>query len=294
MTSRCTERRVLVAAIALVAAAGLGLAAVRTPVARRQARDLRLFARRKARYAAGRMRGVAYRLWSRGPSPEVPDAVVAQRVRSKLGPLRKRLDLPQIHVSVCGHEVDLHGAVDTPGQARRIAAAAANIPGVDVVTSHLRVGLAAGATRPSQGRVRPPSTARRTLLLAASEAGAEAATSEQLTAAILDAFLYRLPAGERAHVLAHLPADVRTLLAPSPPAGVDRIRRVGDLVGAVASRTGVDPDQADTATRAVLVALHELVPEETDDVAQVLPSALRGIWAASATPGSPTTGAPSR
>ena len=88
-----------------------------------------------------------------------------------------------------------------------------------------------------------------------------------------------MPEGERAHVLAHLPADVRELARPVRRHGVrsPRLKTLPQLVAAV-SAEGVSPHDADAITRAVVAALRGLVPEERRDVAAVLPAELREFW----------------
>src|ERR1019366_3477832 len=58
---------------------------------------------RRLRYMGGRGRGASYRLRGRHPDPEVIDNVLADRIRSSIGALEKRLDLPHIHVMVDDH-----------------------------------------------------------------------------------------------------------------------------------------------------------------------------------------------
>jgi hypothetical protein len=123
-----------------------------SPPVRRRARPLAALARRKARHLAGRSRGVAYRLRGRHPSPDVSDLVLAQRIRSTLGPLQKRLDIPHVHVMVGDHVASLHGVVDRSEDAHEIEHTVLDIPGVEQVISHLHTGLGHGDTRPSQGR----------------------------------------------------------------------------------------------------------------------------------------------
>lgn len=57
---------------------------------------------RHLRHFAGRLHAVSYRLRGRHPDPNVSGNVLADRIRSSLGPLEKRLDLPRIHVMVEG------------------------------------------------------------------------------------------------------------------------------------------------------------------------------------------------
>jgi osmotically-inducible protein OsmY len=125
----------------------------------RQRRDLiRITARvareagRRMRYLAGRLEGLSYTIEGRHPDPNVPDNVLADRIRSELGGLEKRRDLPHIHVMVENHVALLHGDVATDDDARVLEHAVAGVSGVSDVKSHLHVGLLNGETRPSQGR----------------------------------------------------------------------------------------------------------------------------------------------
>ena len=117
-------------------------------VARRLAHDTR----RNVAYARGRLQGVRYAAAGRHPDENVPDDVLADRVRTALGPVLHRLDLPKVHVTVEHHVVLLHGEVDGLRDVRVIARAVAAVPGVAGVRSALHVGLLPGTTRPSRGR----------------------------------------------------------------------------------------------------------------------------------------------
>jgi hypothetical protein len=105
----------------------------------------------------GRLRGGIYRLRGCRPDPNVVDLVLADRIRSTLGPLEKCLDLPHIHVMVHDHIALLHGEVSSYREVDEIDTAVAAVSGVAGVDSWLHVGLIAGDTRPSTGRavVRP-------------------------------------------------------------------------------------------------------------------------------------------
>lgn len=107
---------------------------------------------RTMRHVAGQLKGTAYRLSGGHPDPRVSDDVLADRIRSSLGPIEKRLDLPRIHVMVEKHVALLHGDVATPADADELVAAVERVPGVAGVESRLHVGLIPGDTRPSEGR----------------------------------------------------------------------------------------------------------------------------------------------
>lgn len=126
--------------------------------AHRVARQQLHLAGRKARYAGGKLQGEVYRARGRQPDPNVADDVLADRVRSSLGGLEKRLDLPRVHVMVQEHVVSLHGSVGTRDDADAIVRTVASVSGVGGVDSHLHVGLSSGDCRPSEGRGRTAST----------------------------------------------------------------------------------------------------------------------------------------
>jgi hypothetical protein len=103
-----------------IAGALLGGAAVLWPTRTAQAfRHGRHRLTQRIRYARGRINGTWYRLARRTPDPTVADDVLADRVRSSLGRLEKRLDTPRIHVLVEDHVVFLHG--DVPSSADAVA-----------------------------------------------------------------------------------------------------------------------------------------------------------------------------
>lgn len=236
---------------------------------------------RRLRHLAGRLHGASYRLRGRHPDPDVVDNVLADRVRSSLGGLEKRLDLPHIHVMVEGHVALLHGEVSSDADADQLEQAVAAVTGVMGVESYLHVGLVSGDTRPSGGRgVHPPSGALQRLLDAAVGAGVDPGSALPVVRGVLATFADRLPAGERDHVAVHLPADVRSLF--TPPRRAHRHpspRTVRELVAGIAAATsGLPHDTAQQATAAVIETLRALVPEEAPDVAAVLPKELRTLW----------------
>lgn len=280
------------AAGVVLAVAGVATVVVeigRSARARRLVRHGVGFVGRRARYARGRLEGLRYRLAGRAPDPWVADDVLADRIRSALGPLEKRLDVPRVHVTVEDHVAVLHGEVPDLPQAQAIEAAVREVPGVRGVRSHLHVGLGSGSTRPSEGRAQAmhaPSGALRELLRAAQDAGVSEASARDAVEAVLSTFAARLPADEREQLFAHVPADVRELAAVPgrPREAVTRLRTVSELVATVAAREGLEPEQAGAVTESVLARLRELVPEEAEDVARVLPEELSRFWRA-AVPG---------
>jgi len=280
---RTTKRIVQLTAMA---AGAVGMVAASTPESALGRRARRLAARlaRDVRYVAASTPGIVYRLAGRRPDPTVADDVLADRIRSELGPVEKRLDLPRVHVMVEDHVAVLHGDVTDARTARLVEHAAMRVSGVRGIESHLHCGLAAGDTRPSAGASgTATSPALSALLDAARSAGADG-SARAAVHAVLCAFLERLPAAEREHVHAHLPADVLALAGPPHRRGEPppRLRTVPQFVAAVTAEGGVDPGRADAITRAVLEALRTSVPEEADDIAAVLPADLRELWASSA------------
>lgn len=236
----------------------------------------------RARDRRGPLQGLAYRLAGRHPDPDVDHNVLADRIRSTIGPLERRLDLPHVHVMVEDHVALLHGDVSTATEADEIEAAAAAVSGVRGVESYLHVGLLRGDTRPSEGRrVRPPSTAMQRLLAVTETAGITGVHRARALCAVLSAFVDGLPPEEGRQLLLHLPADVRQLESLPRLLGLPavRARSAADL-GCLVARLGGVPDAAALPVIvAVLAEVRTLVPEETADVASVLPADLRALWA---------------
>lgn len=279
--------RKLLARTAAAAAAVVGLRRLFGPGTRGR-RMLRQGADRldrEIRHRSGQWKGVSYRLRGRRPEPGVSDDVLADRIRSSLGPLEAKLDLPRIHVMVQDHTARLHGEVASAEEQEQLERAVAGVSGVVGVESFLHVGLTSGDTRPSEGALHPgPSDALRRLLAAATGAGVDDAHIRAVVRAVLATFTTRLPAGERDDLAAHLPDDVRALTTPPRRIGVPttRIRTVPELVARVIASDGVAPEQAEKVVGSVLGALRELVPEEAKDIAAALPAELRRFWEAAA------------
>ena len=284
VTKRVVQGGVVVAGILGTAA----VAAPESPVGR-AVRRLADRLSRDVRYAVGAAPGILYRLAGRHPDRDVPDDVLADRVRSSIGPLLKKLDLPHVNVLVNERVATLHGDVGRVQDGDKIEHAVMAVSGIDGVISHLHVGLIEGDTRPSTGRsaVQPPSPALQALLDTAISSGA----SEPRIAvhAVLCRFLDRIPDDERDHVLGHLPEDVRNLVGPrhkgATTSGPARIRTMKELVDAVRDEEAIAPQFAEELTRRVVAVLHSIVADEADDVASVLPAELRELWLAAA-PGS--------
>jgi hypothetical protein len=106
---------------------------------------------RDARYAAGSVPGLVYKLAGRHPDPDVTDDILVDRVRSSIGGVEKRLDIPHIHVMVEDHVAILHGEVNEDSDIRTLEHTIMKVSGVRGVESHLHVGLARGDTRTSEG-----------------------------------------------------------------------------------------------------------------------------------------------
>ena len=273
-----TKRVLQVAGLAAGVVGAIAASTPDTPVGRAAWRLNRRLAR-DVRYAVASAPGLIYRLAGRQPDPNVSDDILADRIRSTIGPLEKRLDVPRVHVIVEDRVAILHGDIPADADARAIEHAIMNVSGIRGVESHLHPGLISGDTRPSQGADRPPaSDALKRLLASARDAGAHYPYAA--VHAVLCTFSDRIPDRERDHVFAHLPHDVRALAGPANRHG-ERPRRVKtlvELVAAASAEGGMDATTAPAITRAVVGTLHDLVPEESDDVSAVLPSELRDLW----------------
>ncbi|MGD9702995.1 MAG: DUF2267 domain-containing protein [Acidimicrobiia bacterium] len=236
---------------------------------------------RAARYRFEQWNGVSYRLRGRRPDPDVTDNVLADRVRSSIGPLEACLDLPHVHVMVEDHTVLLHGDVASADEATTIEDAVRAISGVVGVESYLHVGLLPSDTRPSEGaRHRPPSAALHELLSAVTAIGVPDARARSVVGVVLSALAEQVPAGELDHLMSHLPDDCRQLMRSPRRIGerATRTRTVSDLVARVLAVDRVPPERAERAARAVFAALRARVPEEAADIGAVLPEDLRHLW----------------
>jgi hypothetical protein len=273
---RTTKRLVQGAAIAAGAIGTVAVAAPRSSLGRGTRRLGNRLAR-DVRYVAASAPGIVYRLNGRTPDPDVSDDVLADRVRSSLGPIEKHLDVPRVHVMVEDHVAVLHGDVPSEVVADRLELAVMRVSGVEGVESHLHVGLISGDTRPSAGREHAqPSGAMHALLQAARDAGA--GDPYMALHAVLCTLSERIPEGEREQLFGQLPADVRVLAGPPRRHGVSRrIKSVPQFVSEVVAKN-VAPEVADDVVHAVVTRLRTLVPHEARDVAAVLPTELRDLW----------------
>ena len=82
-------------------------------------------------------RGLTYRAMRRHPSTTVDDSVLADRIRSTIGPLEKQLHNSRINVTVENGVAILHGDIDSPEAATRIEEAVRGVAGVRDIRSHL-------------------------------------------------------------------------------------------------------------------------------------------------------------
>lgn len=231
------------------------------------------------RDARHRADGLRYRLRGRRPDPNVSDDVLADRVRSALGSLERRLDIPRVHVLVDHHVVWLHGTVNRGADVEAIERAVMRVSGVDAVGSHLHVGLARGDTRPSEGRAAVQhSDAYRRMVAATRGAGVPRHWEPVAIGSVLSTLAARVPHGEFVHLAAHLPPDVRALCDPRPVRPARPLRTDDDFIAAVVARGGVPERHGRRTVEAALRELRRLVPEEANDIAAVLPHDVRAMW----------------
>jgi uncharacterized protein (DUF2267 family) len=258
---------------------GVGVGLLETVTGRRFSRRLARAVTRWAHYQSGVLNGVRYRMSHRQPDPSAEDRVLADRVRSVLGPLEHRLDVPRVHVQCQGHEVLLHGDVSSTEQLMAIVAAVREIPGVHKVQSHLNVGLVPGDSKPSEGAgQRAPSAALVSVLSAAHGGGAPAGCERAAARSVLSTFAAALPPGERRHVLGHFPDDLRALAEPARPRWMSHrhLRHLGDFT--IAALPSYEPEKRQAVVESVLGAVRDLVPEEVVGVGAVLPGELSELW----------------
>lgn len=223
--------------------------------------------------------GIRYRAAGRHADPDVPDDVLADRVRSTLGPVERRLDVPHVHVMVHERVVTLHGVVASAVDAHELEYTAHRVSGVRGVTSFLHVGFGPSDARPSEGRAyEQPSAAHDALVRAARDAGVAPGAERRAIRAVLASFLERVPVDEREQVLAHLPRDARELAAVPRRHGEVPLRTLDELDDEIARVAGVDALVADALSFTVLGTLRTLVPEEVADVGAVLSPGLRDAW----------------
>lgn len=85
-------------------------------------------------------KGLTYRAVRRHPSTPVDDSVLADRIRSTIGPLEKQLHNSRINVTVENGIAILHGDTESPDAAVQIEDAVRGVAGVHGVRSHLSHG----------------------------------------------------------------------------------------------------------------------------------------------------------
>ena len=261
-----------------LAAGALGVVATAAPdtgvgrLARRIARDVRS--------SGSSLPGMVYRITGRRPDPAVSDDVLADRIRSSLGPLEKDLDVPRVHVMVEDHVAIVHGDVGDKGDAAAIEGAIMRISGVTGVESHLHAGLIGGDTRPSRGAAVPatPSSAMRELVEAAGTRAPGPTHAPPFTRCCAASWI----ACPKTNARTYTPICRRTFeRSRDPSAGSGerpRLRTLPQLVAAVTAEGGIEPRHAEAITRSVVGALRGVVPEEARDIAAVLPGELRELW----------------
>ena len=209
------------------------------------------------------------------------DGLVADRIRSELGPLLKSLDQPHVHVMVSGGIAVLHGDVTDLAAGAAIEARVLATPGVRSVQSHLHVGLLPSDTVPSTGHAHERSPLLVELEHIVADCGFWSATEARRTlSGLLGVYSQRLGFEARRRFLDHLPADVRRLAQPPRWLSDDlsTVRREHDFAQTVAIATGTDKVQADQLVRRVLPVLRRHAPGDSSIIALALPPELRAIW----------------
>jgi len=81
--------------------------------------------------------GLVYRATRRHPSTTVDDTVLADRIRSTIGPLEKQLHNSRINVTVENGIAILHGDIESPEAARQIEQGVRGVAGVQGIRSNL-------------------------------------------------------------------------------------------------------------------------------------------------------------
>lgn len=213
------------------------------------------------------------------------DTALADYVRTVIGPLIKELDLPRIHAMAEGRTILLHGVVGSEADAQRIEESVAAIPDVDSLQSHLHIGLLSGDHRPSQTSPEH-SPMYAALIGCGGSIGIVGPAGAMAAQGTLSAVIEQIPNDERAHVIAHLPADVVALLTPRRVIGSATTRWKTELAldADAALRGGVTVDDAAILVPEVIGVLRRFVPEEDADVQKTLKHHLRELWEQSIVP----------
>ena len=209
------------------------------------------------------------------------DGILADRIRSTLGPLLKRLDPPRVHVMAAQGEVTLHGDVSDLQAKALIESSVRGVSGVNRVLSHLRVGLQRGESTPSAGHRTERSPLLRRLEQIARDAGfASEAEARYVLRGALGVFTARLPEPARRRFLEHLPGDVRRLASSAHwlTSDIRTVTTEHDLAQTAAVAMLTDRLHADRLLRRLLPVLREHAPSDAETVADVLPPELRAVW----------------
>ena len=213
------------------------------------------------------------------PSP-AGDEVIVERVRARLGHVIRRLGAHRGHVDVTieGGVTTLRGWAATQRDADTIARAARRVAGVWRVTSHLSTTPPAEERRPAAPGVPEGSPLWRRLHEALLLAGVEPGRTTRFLRVGLKELALELPQPSLEHVDSHLPADVRELVGRPVRRRRDKLRTAEQLVHRVAADADVPGPAANAGLLAIMATLQEAVPEETKDIAAVLPQDIRAMW----------------
>jgi hypothetical protein len=87
--------------------------------------------------AVNQAKGLTYRVVRRHPSTSVDDSVLADRIRSTIGPLEKQLHVSRINVTVENGIAVLHGDIESADAVTQIEDAVRGVAGVQGIRSHL-------------------------------------------------------------------------------------------------------------------------------------------------------------
>ncbi len=213
------------------------------------------------------------------------DADIADRIRSRLGPIVKAMDLPRIHIMAEGTRILLHGDVATEADALVIEQVVKSWTEVDSVESHLHIGLLPSDTRPSDASA-IQSEMMEALLGTAEALGMTGGPARSAVKGTLSAILEQIPPNERTHVFAHFPHDVVLFAKPRQHFGDENLHWKTELAldAAASLRGGIDLPTAEVLVPLIIGVIRHFVPEEDQDVCSTLQSALEDLWRTSETP----------